>query len=132
MCSPRFPPITDCHLRSVANDLIVGSRGGTTAVASTGTGIVLLGGGSVTFNNTSGPIQLGVNTVAGGNGTGTLTISGTNNYTGPTAISSGTLALGASNALPASNIQVGTTLLAWPNNYTLGSDTATSTPGVTI
>jgi autotransporter-associated beta strand protein len=59
-----------------ANDLIVGSRGGTTAAASTGTGIVSLGGGSATFNNTTGPIRLGVNTVAGGNGTGTLNISG--------------------------------------------------------
>jgi hypothetical protein len=32
-----------------ANDLIVGSRGGTTAAASTGTGIVSLGGGSATL-----------------------------------------------------------------------------------
>ncbi|MEQ1850682.1 MAG: autotransporter-associated beta strand repeat-containing protein [Chthoniobacteraceae bacterium] len=59
-----------------ANDLIIGSRSGTTAVASTGTGIVSLGGGSVTINNTTGPIQIGINTIAAGNGTGTLNISG--------------------------------------------------------
>ena len=59
-----------------ANDLIIGSRSGTTAVASTGTGIVSLGGGSVTLNTTTGPIQLGVNTIAAGNGIGTLNISG--------------------------------------------------------
>ena len=59
-----------------ASDLIIGSRGGTTAVASTGTGIVSFGGGSVTINNTTGPIQLGTNTIAGGNATGTLNISG--------------------------------------------------------
>ena len=58
------------------NDLIIGSRGGSTAVASTGTGIVSLGGGSVTINTATGPIQLGVNTIAAGNGTGTLNISG--------------------------------------------------------
>jgi autotransporter-associated beta strand protein len=61
-----------------ANDLIIGNRGGTTAVASTGTGIVSFGGGTVTINNNTGPIQLGVNTVAGGNGTGSLNISGGN------------------------------------------------------
>lgn len=57
------------------NDLIVGTRSGT-AGASTTTGIVTLGGGSVTINNTGGPIQLGVNSLASGTAAGTLTISG--------------------------------------------------------
>jgi autotransporter-associated beta strand protein len=59
-----------------ANDLIIGSRSGTTAVASTGTGIVSLGGGTVTINAATGPIQLGVNTIGAGNGIGSLNISG--------------------------------------------------------
>ncbi|MFN7561015.1 MAG: autotransporter-associated beta strand repeat-containing protein [Prosthecobacter sp.] len=59
-----------------ANDLIIGSRSGTSANAATGTGIVTLGGGSVTLNSVNNPVQLGVNTIAAGNGTGTLNISG--------------------------------------------------------
>jgi autotransporter-associated beta strand protein len=58
-----------------ANDLVVGSRSGT-AAASTTTGIVTLGGGSVTINNSSGPIQLGINSLGSGIASGTLTISG--------------------------------------------------------
>ncbi len=58
-----------------ANDLVVGSRSGT-AAASTTTGMVTLGGGSVTINNTSGPIRLGANSLASGTAVGTLTISG--------------------------------------------------------
>lgn len=58
-----------------ANDLVVGSRSGT-AGASTTTGVVTLGGGSVIINNTSGPIRLGVNSLASGTAVGTLTISG--------------------------------------------------------
>jgi hypothetical protein len=59
-----------------ANDLTVGSRGGTAGAAATATGIVSLGGGTVTINNTNGPIQLGVNALGSGTAAGTLNISG--------------------------------------------------------
>jgi autotransporter-associated beta strand protein len=59
-----------------ANDLIAGSRGGSTVTTATGTGIVTISGGTVTFNSSTGPIQLGVNSATSGTGAGTLNISG--------------------------------------------------------
>jgi autotransporter-associated beta strand protein len=68
-----------------------------------------LGGGSVTNNGTlrynrSNALTLG-NTISGTGsleklGTGTLTLSTTNTFTGGTKVSAGTLALGVANALP--------------------------------
>jgi autotransporter-associated beta strand protein len=58
------------------NDLTAGNRGGTAGAAATATGIVSLGGGTVTINNISGPIQLGVNALGSGTAAGTLNISG--------------------------------------------------------
>lgn len=58
------------------NDLIAGNRGSSATGTTTTTGIVSLGGGTVTLNNTNGPIQLGVNSVGAGTATGTLNISG--------------------------------------------------------
>ncbi len=58
------------------NGLTVGSRGGTAGAAASATGIVSLGGGAVTINNTNGPIQLGVNALGSGTAAGTLNISG--------------------------------------------------------
>jgi autotransporter-associated beta strand protein len=61
-----------------ANNLTAGSRGGSAGAAATATGIVSLGGGTVTINNTSNPIQLGVNALGSGTATGTLNVSGGN------------------------------------------------------
>ncbi len=59
-----------------ANDLTSGSRGGSAGAAASATGIISLGGGSVTINNTTNPVQLGVNTLGSGTASGTLNISG--------------------------------------------------------
>ena len=59
-----------------ANSLTAGSRGGSAEAAATATGIVTFGGGTVTINNTSNPIQLGVNALGSGTAAGTLNISG--------------------------------------------------------
>jgi autotransporter-associated beta strand protein len=53
-------------------------------------------------------------------GTGTLTLAGSNNYAGPTAILAGTLALGASNVLPGTPVTIGNATL----DATTRSDTA--------
>jgi autotransporter-associated beta strand protein len=54
-------------------------------------------------------------------GNGTLTLSGTNSYTGTTSVNVGTLALGASNVLPATALSIG--------NATLDAATFTDTLG---
>lgn len=59
-----------------ANNLTAGNRGGTAGATATATGIVSLGGGTVTINNANGPIQLGVNDLGSGTAAGTLNISG--------------------------------------------------------
>jgi autotransporter-associated beta strand protein len=61
-----------------ANNLTAGSRGGTAGAAATATGTISIGGGTVTINNTSNPIQLGVNTLGSGTASGTIHISGGN------------------------------------------------------
>jgi autotransporter-associated beta strand protein len=59
-----------------ANNLTAGSRGSSAGADATATGIVSFGGGTVTINNTSNPIQLGVNSLGSGTAAGTLNISG--------------------------------------------------------
>ncbi len=57
------------------DNLLVGNK----ASATTGgnvTGTMNLGGGATTINNTSGPVQLGVNAAGNGTSTGTLNVSG--------------------------------------------------------
>ena len=89
------------------------------------------GTGAVTFTVESGSLQ-NVASINGTGGltkttTGTLTISGTNNYTGPTTINSGTLTLGASNALPTTDVVIGSaTLNAATFTDTLGALDITS------
>ena len=69
----------------------------------TGTGGVALGSGTLTIgSDNSATTFSGVASGAGSlakSGTGTLTLSGTNTFTGATAINSGTLRLGAANAV---------------------------------
>lgn len=60
-----------------ANDLIAGTKSGSSTTGTT-QGIITLGGGTATFNNTTGPIQLGVNSTAQGTATGTLNVAGGN------------------------------------------------------
>jgi len=107
------------HANALGTSGNITFSGGTMSFASGGSGadygariknsassiILDTNGQSVTF---SGPID---SSNAGGltkNGTGTLTLSGANTYTGGTAINAGTLALsGASGALGSSNVAVG-------------------------
>jgi autotransporter-associated beta strand protein len=68
------------------------------------------------------------------NGAGTLTLGGTNTYTGNTTISTGTLALGANDVLPdASAVSIGTaTLNAATFTDTLGTLDATGTAVINL
>lgn len=73
------------------------------------------GSGALNFTVESGNLQ-NVASINGTGGltkttTGTLTISGTNTYSGSTTISSGTMALGTSNALPATALSIGSATL---------------------
>jgi autotransporter-associated beta strand protein len=115
-----------------ANDLTVGSRSGT-AGASTTTGIVNLGGGTVTLNNTSGPIQLGVNALASGTAVGTMNISGGNVSIAAHAgtclrLADATVAGGT--ATGTLNITGGTIILA--GDIVRGSATGNSNPTVKL
>ena len=70
--------------------------------ASTVSGNVALGTGSLSLNNAGALAISGVISGTGGltkNGAGTLTLSGANTYTGATAINVGTLQLGAANRI---------------------------------
>ena len=96
----------------------------------TGSGLVSLGGSTASLQVGSGDFS-GV--IAGNEGlvvpgSGALTLSGTNTYTGGTAVNSGTLAVGSLNALGSGSVAVnsGTLAFAGPvtaditGNYTQG------------
>jgi autotransporter-associated beta strand protein len=105
-------------------------------------GMILLGTGTLTTGGTAASVFGGVIQGAGSLvkiGTGTLTLTGANAYAGSTTINSGTLQMGAANALPAAtlvSVSVGSTLdlnsnnlaveqLAGLGNITLGNGTLT-------
>lgn len=109
---------------TLAGDIVRGAAIGTSnAIVKLSGGTLNMGGhdigaaasGAITFTVESGVLQ-NVGTINGTGGllkttSGTLTISGTNNYSGTTTISAGTLALGASNALPNTPIVIGAATL---------------------
>ena len=83
--------------------------------ALTGSRNLSLGSGTVSIGNNHADTTY--SGVLGGTGSlvktgnGTLTLSGTHTYSGTTGISSGTLALGASNVLPATALTIGNAVL---------------------
>lgn len=109
---------------AVQGDILRGANTGTsnaTVKLSGGTlnmnghDIGAAGSGALTFIVESGTLQ-NVASINGTGGltkttTGTLVLQGANTYTGSTTISSGTLALGASNALPTTALSIGSATL---------------------
>lgn len=93
--------------------------------ALTGSRNLALGSGTVSIgNNGLSTTYSGVLSGSGSllkTGTGTLTLSATNNHTGPTRIDAGTLALGAGNVLPGTPVSIG--------NATLDAATFSDTVG---
>jgi len=83
--------------------------------ALTGSRNLGLGNGTVSIgNNHASTSYSGVLSGTGSlvkTGTGTLTLSGSNHYTGTTAIQSGALALGANDALPGTALSIGNATL---------------------
>jgi autotransporter-associated beta strand protein len=103
--------------------------------ALTGSRSLSLGNGTVSIgNNNLSTTYSGNLSGTGGSlvkiGNGTLTLSGNNTYTGTTGVNAGTLALGASNVLPATAVSIGNATLDAANftdtTGTLDVTTATS------
>ena len=100
--------------------------------ALTGSRSLALGSGTVAIgNNSLSTTYSGVLSGIGSlvkTGAGTLTLAGSNSYTGTTRVTAGTLALGAGNVLPASALSIGNaTLDAATFSDTLGTLDVTST-----
>ena len=100
--------------------------------ALTGSRSLALGSGTVAIgNNHLSTTYSGVLNGTGSlvkTGNGTLTLAGSNIYTGATSVDAGTLALGASNVLPATAVSIGNaTLDAAAFTDTLGTLNITST-----
>ena len=110
---------------TVANGLMLGKNGGGSVTFD----VTTTGAGGLTI---SAPLANAVNNAAGAlvkTGTGKLTLSGINSYTGGTTISAGTLALGANNCLADSgaiSISGGATLNLGGYSDTVGAVTLTS------
>ena len=123
------------------NDEIIGSLAGGGAVISSAGGIMTLtAGGNNTSTTFSGIIQNGSGTVSlTKSGTGILTLSGNNSYSGITTISAGTIKLGV--AGDATNTPLGTTDAGTSitsgavldlNGFTLGTAEALTLKGTGI
>ena len=105
--------------------------------ALTGTRNLSLGSGTVSVGNNN--LSTGYGGVLSNSGSlikigsGTLTLSNTQSYTGSTTVSSGTLTLGANNALPTTPVAIGNaTLDAATFTDTLGTLDVTSTAKINL
>jgi autotransporter-associated beta strand protein len=115
---------------SVSSGATLGLGANQTLGGLSGTGSVTLGSNTLTIGNASNNLSttFGGNITGTGNlvkaGTGTLTLSSNNSFTGTTNITAGTLATTATNALSTSNVTVGTggTLQLSTTNFTLSNN----------
>jgi autotransporter-associated beta strand protein len=114
---------------TVSQGTLVLGLGGTTGSLNVASSVSVGAGASLTFNRSNTAAQgtdFASLVTGGGNvvqaGSGTLVLSGTNTYSGTTALLSGTLAINSSNALGTSSLIIG-------NNTTLDS---TSNAAVTL
>jgi autotransporter-associated beta strand protein len=96
------------------------------ALANTENVIVINGSGGITINSTISGI--GKNLTLQGTGTGSLTLAGSNTYTGTTTINSGTLRMGANDVFDGSSsiLIAGGTLQTSTFNDTVNAFTITS------
>ena len=105
-----------------------GSGGSTLAVALANTEnvVVINGSGGITINSTISGI--GKNLILQGTGIGSLTLAGSNTYTGTTTINSGTLRMGANDVFDGSSsiLIAGGTLQTSTFNDTVNAFTITS------
>ena len=105
-----------------------GGGGSTLAVALANTDnvVVINGSGGITINSTISGI--GKNLTLQGTGTGSLTLAGSNTYTGTTTINSGTLRMGANDVFDGSSsiLIAGGTLQTSTFNDTVNAFTITS------
>jgi autotransporter-associated beta strand protein len=99
--------------------------GGASTVTVTGTGTLALRPGSVTVNSAQSYTFAGTGVLTGGmtltkSGSGQLTVSNPNTYTGGTQINGGTMQLGVANALGTAPITIANTAGAVLNLSTFG------------
>jgi len=119
-------------LQALNNNALFAAGSGLNLNVSTNGGTIDAAGYAITITNglvhasALGAVADGGLTVTNSAGTGTLTLSGANTYTGPTIIQVGTLALGSSATLPNSasiTVSNGATFdVSQPSSFTLGNN----------
>jgi len=127
-------------LNNATTSLTIGNNGSTNGtIIARASGNLISGSGSVTLagnagidaatfgvTNTANMTGAGALTVNGNGGTGTLTLSGSNSYTGGTILSAGRLTLANSNALGTNTLTLngGTLDEILPSDLTISNDLA--------